>query len=261
MKIAEIKKGNCMKSFLKNYEKIIATALLVVVMAAIGTSQAALIPLGTTAAGFAVLGGSTVTNTGSSTFIGNVGSSPTPAVTGITAGMVTGILYLSADPATASAQSEVLATYNSLTTMTGTQNLSGQDLGTVVLLTAGVYDFSSSAFLTGTLTLSGPGNFVFRTVSTLGTASGAKVLLTGGANASNVYWQVGSAATLGTGTDFVGNILAYANIILDGGTLDGRAMARTEAVNIRAAETVTIPEPATLCLLSIGALSLIRRKK
>jgi type VI secretion system secreted protein VgrG len=178
--------------------------------------------------------------------------------------MVTGHLYLAADPNTASAQSEALATYNSLTTLPITANLTGQDLGTVALLTAGVYYFSSSAFLTGTLTLDGPGDFVFRTVSTLGSASGAKVLLTGGANANNVYWQLGSSATLGSGTDFVGNILASANITLNGGTLDGRAMARTEAVNIIGAETVTIPtipEPATLCLLGFGALSLIRRKK
>jgi hypothetical protein len=250
-----------MKRFLKNYEKIIVTAFLVVAVVAIGTSQAALIPLGTTAANFAVLGGSTVTNTGSSTFIGDVGSSPTPAIVGITAPMVTGILYIAADPATATAQSEVLATYNSLTTLTGAIDLSGQDLGTVSPLTAGVYDFSSSAFLTGTLTLNGPGDFVFRIGSTLGTDSGAKVLLTGGADASNVYWQVGSSATLGTGTDFVGNILASANITLDGGTLDGRAMAGTAAVNIVGAEIVTIPEPATICLLGFGVLSLIRRKK
>jgi type VI secretion system secreted protein VgrG len=239
--------------------------ICLVCVAAISTSQAAITPLGTTAANFAVLGGSTVTNTGSTVINGDLGVSPGSAITGFFLvdsgpGIVNGTIH-PGDATSQLAQNEALATYNSLTTLTGAIDLSGQDLGTVSLLTAGVYDFSSSASLTGTLTLSGPGDFVFRIVSTLGTASNAKVLLTGGADASNVYWQVGSSATLGSGTDFIGNILASANITLNGGTLDGRAMAGTEAVNIVGAETITIPEPATICLLGLGALSLIRRKK
>jgi hypothetical protein len=251
-----------MKSFLKNYKKNIATAFLVVAVVAIGTSQAAIVPLGTTAAGFAVLGGSAVTNTGNTILNGDLGVYPSASITGFPPGIVNGTIY-QGNATALLAQNQVLATYNSLTGLTPTSDLSGQDLGTVALLTAGVYDFTSSAYLTGTLTLSGTGDFVFRIVSTLGTATGAKVLLTGGADASNVYWQLGTSATLGTGTNFVGNILASANITLNGGTLDGRAMARTEAVNIYSAETITtpIPEPATLCLLGFGALSLLRRKK
>jgi len=265
-----------MKSFLN---KNIATAFLVVTVVAIGTSQAAIVPLGTTAADFAVLGSSTVTNTGNTIINGDVGLYSGPSITGFAIpptntvvegpgstgltngpGIVHGTIYISHSVAQ-TAQSQVLATYDSLTGLTATVDLTGNDLGGLTL-TAGVYDFASSAALTGTLTLSGTGDFVFRIGSTLDTATGAKVLASSGAN---VYWQVGSSATLLGGTDFVGNILAHTSITLNGGTLDGRALAMGGEVKISDAETInvptTVPEPATMCLLGFGALNMLRRRR
>ena len=250
-------------------KKLITICLICVCLVAIGTSQAALIPLGTTAANFAVLGGSSVTNSGSNTILnGYLGVSPGSTVTGFPPGTYTGgIIHLN-DAVAQLARSEVTATYNSLTTLTGTQDLTGHVLGSAgyETLTAGVYDFTAAAQLTGTLTLSGPGDFVFRISSSLGTSSNAKVLVTNGADAGNVYWQVGSSVTLNTGTAFKGNILTNSSITLNGGTLDGRALAVSSAmISTADAETITIPdtipEPATICLLGLGALSLIRRRK
>jgi hypothetical protein len=259
------KKGNCMRSCLKNYEKIIATALLVVAVVAIGTSQAT--PLLGTAESFGVLGGSTVTNSGNTVINGDLGLYSGTSITGFfgtTAnegpGIVNGIVHQT-DGVAQQAQTDLTSAYNILAGMTPTQILTGQDLGGQTL-TSGVYFFASSAQLTGTLTLSGLGDFIFQIGSTLTTAG--TVLTIGGADAGNVYWQVGSSATLGTGDAFKGSILANLDITLNGGTLDGRALAK-RAVTISDAETINVPsvvpEPATICLLGFGVLSLIRRKK
>jgi type VI secretion system secreted protein VgrG len=195
-----------------------------------------------TAQDFAVLGGSGVTNTGTSTFTGDVGSSPTPAVSGITPVMVTGTLYTAADAATASAQTDLSTAYNGLAGMTTiTQNLTGQDLGGLTL-TSGVYKFNSSAQLTGTLKLDAQGNnnayWVFQIGSTLTTASasGIEVINYGSNNGfdDGLFWQVGSSATLGTTTAFEGNILAQTSITLNtGATIDnGRALAEIGAVTL-----------------------------
>jgi hypothetical protein len=112
------------------------------------------------------------------------------------------------------------------------QDLTGQDLGGKTL-TTGVYCFTTSAQLTGILHLSGPGVFIFRIGSTLTTASGSSVALEATAEACNVFWQVGSSATLGTNTAFQGNILALASITMNtGATLAGRALARNGAVTL-----------------------------
>jgi type VI secretion system secreted protein VgrG len=253
-----------MKGFLKNYRKNIVAAFLVITVVAIGTSQAMMavgIDLGT-AASFGVLGGSTVTNTGNTIINGDLGLYAGTGITGFLGttendgpGLVTGTVHQT-DGVAMQAQTDLTTAYNTLAAMTPILNLTGTDLGTLTL-TPGVYKFNSSAELTGTLTLDGPGDFVFQIGSTLTTASNSSVLASSGAN---VYWAVGSSATLGTGTAFKGSILALASIGFDGlGTLDGRALAK-EAVTISAAETITVPEPATLCLLGFGALSLIRRK-
>jgi type VI secretion system secreted protein VgrG len=145
--------------------------------------------------------------------------------------------------------------------MAFTQDLTGQDLGTLTL-TPGVYNFNSSAQLTGALTLSGTGDFVFQIGSTLTTASGSSVLTIGGADAGNVFWQVGSSATLGTTTAFKGSIVALTSITLDTGAtiMDGRALARNGAVTLDS-NIINVPEPATLCLLGFGALSLLRKRR
>ena len=150
---------------------------------------------------FAVLGASTVTNTGSSVITGDLGVSPGTAVTGFPPGLVVSGTIHGADAAALAAQDAVTAAYNSLVGQACTQDLTGQDLGGQTL-TAGVYCFSSSAQLTGTLTLNAQGNanavFIFKMGSTLTTASASSVVLINGGSPGNVFWQVGSSATLGT---------------------------------------------------------------
>jgi hypothetical protein len=192
-------------------------------------------PLGS-AQSFAVLGGSTVTNTGPSVITGDLGVSPGSAVTGFPPGVVVSGLIHAADALAGSAQGSVTTAYTNLAAQPCTQDLTGQDLGGKTL-TAGVYCFSTSAQLTGTLTLNAQGNasavFIFKIGSTLTTASGSSVVMINGGSPCNVFWQVGSSATLGTTTVFTGNILALTSITLTTGTtVTGRALARNGAVTL-----------------------------
>jgi Ice-binding-like/IPTL-CTERM motif len=185
---------------------------------------------------FAVLGGSTVTNTNTPTIVsGNLGVSPGSAVTGFPPGIVTGTIH-AADAVAAQAQSDLTTTYNNLASSACNTDLTGQDLGGKTL-TPGVYCFSTSAQLTGTLTLDGQGNssavFVFKIGSTLTTASASSVVLINSASSCGVFWQVGSSATLGTGTALAGSIVALTSITLNtGASLSGRALARNGAVTL-----------------------------
>jgi hypothetical protein len=205
----------------------------------IGTSQLHAVTLGTNVQTFAVLGGSTVTNTGSTVVTGNLGVSPGSAVTGIPPAVVVGGSVHAADALAAQAQSELTTAYNAVAATACTADLSGQDLGGLTL-TQGVYCFSSSAQLTGVLTLNFQGDpnaqFLFKIGSTLTTASNSSVLLTntgGTACPPNLYFQVGSSATLGTTTSFVGNILALTSITLNtGANVIGRTLARNGAVTL-----------------------------
>ena len=197
---------------------------------------------------FAVLGASTVTNTGLSVITGDLGVSPGTAVTGFPPGRVLSGTIRSADAAAVAAQNDVTTAYNSLVGQACTQDMTGQDLGGQTL-TAGVYCFSSSAQLTGTLTLNAQGNanavFIFKMGSTITTASGSSVVLTKGGSAGNVFWQVGSSATLGTGTSFAGNILALASItVTTGARVTGRTLAMNGAVTLDT-NAVTATNPLT----------------
>jgi len=206
-----------------------------------------------TAESFAVLAGSTVTNTGPSTIAGNVGVSPGSAVTGFPPGIVTNGTIHVADEVAGQAQADVTTAYNSLAGRACDVDLTGQDLGGLTL-TSGVYCLSSSAQLTGTLTLDSEGNpdaeFIFQIGSALTTASNSAVQLIGG-TACNVYWQVGSSATIGTSTQFTGSVLALTSITFNtGANLVGRALARNGAVtldtnNISAAMCVPAEVPPT----------------
>jgi uncharacterized protein with beta-barrel porin domain len=191
-----------------------------------------------TAQTYGVLAGSTVTNTGPSVLMGNVGVSPGSAIVGFPPGIVVppGTIH-AGDAHAAQAQVDLTTAYNTLQGLPSQVDLTGQDLGGLTLGPA-VYSFATSAQLTGILTLNGLGNtaaqFVFQIGSTLTTASNSAVLLINGANGNNVFWAVGSSATLGTNTAFAGNIIALTSITLNTGAsiTCGRALARNGAVTL-----------------------------
>ncbi|MDY0221395.1 MAG: ice-binding family protein [Desulfobacterium sp.] len=194
------------------------------------------------AQGFAVLGASAVTNTGSTTITGDLGISPNSAssVTGYGSISHTGAEHYN-DGTAQLAHADALTAYNGLAAMPSNFNLTGQDLGGLTL-TSGVYSFDSSAQLTGALTLDAQGNdnawWVFQIGSTLTTASGSavNVINYGPNNGSDygLFWQVGSSATLGTSTAFEGNILADQSITLNttAQIINGRALALVGAVTM-----------------------------
>jgi hypothetical protein len=195
-----------------------------------------------TAATYGILAGSTVTCVTGGTIAADVGVSPGSTTTGFPPCVITGATNL-ANAAAAQAQVDLTAAYN---------YLAGRPCGTVITpadlggrtLAPGVYCVASSMAVTGTVTLAGPANgvWVFQMGSTLTTATNANIALSGGALARNVWWQVGSSATLGTGTTFRGNIIALTSITLvDNATMLGRALARNGAVSLGTNNTITLP--------------------
>ncbi|MDW7656591.1 MAG: ice-binding family protein [Bacillota bacterium] len=195
--------------------------------------------LGTTAS-FAVLAGESITNTGPTTIGGsvggNIGVSPGTSVTGFPPGIVSDGTIHSADATALQAQVDLVTAYNDAASRAVTADLTGQDLGGKTL-TAGVYSFSSSAQLTGTLILDAQGDpeavFIFQIGTTLTTASSSVVSLINGARFCRVFWQVGSSATLGTSTDFVGHVFALTSIAAQtGATVQGQLLARNGAVTL-----------------------------
>jgi hypothetical protein len=191
-------------------------------------------PLGS-AGTFGVVGASTVTNTGPTVVNGDLGLSPGTSVTGFPPGTVTGTIHI-ADALALAAQNSITTAYNTLASEACDINLTGINLGGLTL-TPGVYCFSSSAQLTGTLTLNGLGNpgsvWVFQIGSTLTTASGSGVAFINGGQSCGAFWQVGSSATIGTTTTFRGNVLALASVTMNtGATSSGALFARTGAVTL-----------------------------
>lgn len=244
-----------------------------------------------TAAAFAVLAGSAVTNTGSSVIItGDLGVWPGTAVSGFPPGIVTppGTIH-SGDAVAQQAQVDLTTAYNTLAGESVTKVLTGTNLGGLTL-TPGVYFFATSAQLTGTLILNAEGlanaSWVFQIGSSLTTASNSVVSIINPGSNDSLYWQVGSSATLGTTTDFAGNIVALTSITLNTGATDecGRILASDGAVTLNdntistgcqnfAGEggsgglsggtsgtggsgggTVSVPEPASIALLLVGLL-------
>ena len=237
--------------------RIIAFTILltaVVMGAQLNPASAQTAPTLGAAQSFAVLAGSAVTNTGPTIIAGDLGVSPGTAVTGFPPGLVTGGAIHAADAQAQQAKADLTNAYT---------NLAGQacnityavptDLGGRTL-PQGVYCFSSSVAITGTLTLDGSGDpaatWVFKVGSTLITATNSTVVLVNGAQQCNDSWQVGSSATLGTNSTFVGNILALTSITLNTGTkMSGRALARNGAVtlddNAVSPAACAVPPPVT----------------
>jgi len=235
---------------------VLISVLLVV------TAHANSVNLGT-AGSYAVLAGSTATNTGASVLNGNLGLSPGTSVTGFPPGIVNGTINVT-NAAAAQAQSDLTTAYNQAAGMAPTQILTGQDLGGMTL-TPGVYFFASSAQLTGTLTLNDLGNpnavFVFQIGSTLTTASSSAVVFTSSLTDKNVFWQVGSSATLGTTTAFTGNIMALASITLNTGAtigcgsalaINGAVTLDTNVIGGGCGGVSTVPEPGAMGLMGSG---------
>ena len=220
-----------------NGTKRILTGLILAVVLMLlprdATAAQAPVPLGS-ATTFGVLASSTVTSTGDTTVNGDLGVSPGTAVTGTM--RVSGAIH-AGDPTAAQAQGDLTTAYNDAAGRTvGAITVAG-NLGGLTL-TPGLYKSTSSlAISSGDLTLDAQGDpnavFIFQMASTFTTTVGRQVILSGGAKAANIYWQVGSSATLGTISVVKGNILALASITLQtGATLEGRALARTGAVTL-----------------------------
>jgi hypothetical protein len=202
------------------------------------------------AASYAILAGSTVTNAGATFINGDLGLSPGTAVTGFGPGIENGTARVSPDANAASAESDLTAAFNDVAGRTTNQIVQPTgELGGLILA-PGLYKApapGSFAISTGDLTLDARGNssavWIFQMPSsTLTVGSGLQVILINGAKASNVFWQVGSSATVG-GTLFRGNILASASITLQtGAAVDGRVLTQVAAVTL-VTNTVTKPGP------------------
>lgn len=205
---------------------------------------------------FAVLAASTITNTGPTTINGDLGLSPGTSVTGFPPGIVTGTQHIT-DSEAAQAQIDLTAAYLDLEGRSGGIPVAGNIGGQT--LTPGVYKSSSTlAISSGELTLDAQGDvnavWIFQIASSLTTTSGRQIILTGGAQAANVFWQVGSSATLGTGSVFKGNILALTSItVTTGATVEGRMLAQNGAVTLDS-NVIVVPistvEPGAFVILN-----------
>jgi len=247
------------------WTRFLGAMLTVALMVPAAVSQPSQLPIPLGAAeGFAILGASLISNIPTSAITGDVGLSPASGsnITGLTSQEVTGIIYTvdasgppgSVPDATllSAAQGDLTTAYNDAAGRTPIPigdflNPGGGNIGGLSLV-SGLYMFTSSASITGSdVTLTGGATevWIFQIASELIVGNGVQVILAGGARAENIFWQVGTSATLGTTSVFKGTIMADQSISLStGAVLDGRALARIAAVTL-ASNTVTIPSGVT----------------
>jgi type VI secretion system secreted protein VgrG len=229
---------------------VVSGATIGLLVALPGTAQAASapVPLGTTKS-FVVLAGAGITNTGPTTLRGDLGTYPTPKISGAGSLTVTGTNHHD-DAVTQRAKTALVTAYNTAAGEGPTSPIAADLNGKT--FRRGVYKSASSVGLTGELTLDAAGDpdavFVFQAGSTLTTASGSKVTLINGASACNVFWQVGTSTTLGTGSRFVGNVLSEDSITATTkATVKGRLLARNGAVTL---DTNAITKPSCVASAS-----------
>ena len=219
----------------KRWRAGVLVVLLFVAAALASSAQAATVGLGT-AKSFAVLAGTTVTNTGPSVISGSLGVSPGTAVTGFPPVTVKDGTTHAADGVAAQAELDLKPAYNDAAGRKSTATISNKELAGRKLV-PGVYTSASTLGLSGALTLNGQGKsnavFIFQVGSGLTAGSGSRVSLIGGAKPCNVFWQVGASAAIGTTSRFVGTIMALTSITMaTHATLDGRALARNGDVTL-----------------------------
>ena len=218
--------------------KITRRSSILLLVAAVAFGANSIVALAATdpglgvAGSFAVMAGTTVTNTGPTWITGQVAVAPGSAVTGFPPG-TSGVQH-KGDSVAITAQTNLTAAYTNAAAQPcpGTNNFTGVNLGGKTLV-PGVYCQTTAPTLTGTLTLNGSGVYIFQIGSTLVTASGARVVLIGGAQPCQIFWQVSSSATIATSTTFVGTIMALTSIAMQTrATLNGRALARNGATTL-----------------------------
>ena len=220
---------------MKNLKRIAAAALIIGLVAIPATASAIGTSVGLGRAdSYAVLAGETITNTGPTVITGDLGLHPGSAVTGFPPGLVSGTQHVT-DAAARRAKIDLVTAYDDAANQ-ATDFASPPDIGGLTLV-PGVYTSSSTLFLTGTVTLDAGGDpnavWIFQVGSALTTASNSTVAFINGAQPCNVFWQVGSSATIGTNTTFVGTIMALTSITANtGATIDGRALARNGSVTL-----------------------------